>query len=754
MEKLKAPSRIQRVLQPSKSREILDLLAIEQEKAIQREEEYLVALIQESKEFHPQRDVSLLKNMYKEHKRLVETESAFLMKLKELLPELIQNYPKLAPILMTLWVALGVFNDEEWAEGLEEWLTQVLNNVTILKQIWLDTEGIWWVKKHLEWWVEKILDAIQELENTLEKINAMKHPDEVTKQFLENLKKHKKPGSMWIDNLVLSEKALASIQEYKTVYDQQQKNKEQWNQECEEWWKQIVQIVIEQAENEWGNIFQSLQKERNHLSGVDIKTIEDETLEKFNDEVETFEQKIEMKREQKEVLIKKRTDRMDRVTQAETGVVVRWKEKYKDLLERWETWNTTQQTDTDQLQTLKEHLNEGKLIIVQEKQERAFEKLKLKYESIINLLLQEWYNLIDEWLILEKKHIKEDKNELIKNGMNLKYDIQDMERKIAERENNVAMWRKHQNLMKNATTVLLRKYQEKEKSINTRIACRLIEKDLFLRSAELIAKLPEYLAKQEQEWKKPEELVLKIQESSELEESQAEKRVWAIKKFEKEYLEVSSIIDEYFNTGKISEGVHNGRWEVQITGINLKNKTNYAIRRKAVEVPKDGSRWRWRYTSYEKWKKHYCPQSEQPEHAFGDKVKECDLIFKGTIDKESEKVNKILKENVYDQWYELPEWDIETYQNEHITLMRQLLPAHLHHSRHLIRWFTYLCDAPFRHFYLNSWEVQRNDDGTYIWINVSRSRSRLYMNASADNCYWSKGKDKHFSAAFLPCRSR
>ncbi len=260
MEKLKAPSRIQRVLQPSKSREILDLLAIEQEKAIQREEEYLVALIQESKEFHPQRDVSLLKNMYKEHKRLVETESAFLMKLKELLPELIQNYPKLAPILMTLWVALGVFNDEEWAEGLEEWLTQVLNNVTILKQIWLDTEGIWWVKKHLEWWVEKILDAIQELENTLEKINAMKHPDEVTKQFLENLKKHKKPGSMWIDNLVLSEKALASIQEYKTVYDQQQKNKEQWNQECEEWWKQIVQIVIEQAENEWGNIFQSLQK--------------------------------------------------------------------------------------------------------------------------------------------------------------------------------------------------------------------------------------------------------------------------------------------------------------------------------------------------------------------------------------------------------------------------------------------------------------------------------------------------------------
>jgi len=84
--------------------------------------------------------------------------------------------------------------------------------------------------------------------------------------------------------------------------------------------------------------------------------------------------------------------------------------------------------------------------------------------------------------------------------------------------------------------------------------------------------------------------VLKIQESSELEESQAEKRVWAIKKFEKEYLEVSSIIDEYFNTGKISEGVHNGRWEVQITGINLKNKTNYAIRRKAVEVPKDGSR--------------------------------------------------------------------------------------------------------------------------------------------------------------------
>ncbi len=53
--------------------------------------------------------------------------------------------------------------------------------------------------------------------------------------------------------------------------------------------------------------------------------------------------------------------------------------------------------------------------------------------------------------------------------------------------------------MKNATTVLLRKYQEKEKSINTRIACRLIEKDLFLRSAELIAKLPEYLAKQEQE---------------------------------------------------------------------------------------------------------------------------------------------------------------------------------------------------------------------------------------------------------------
>ena len=132
------------------------------------------------------------------------------------------------------------------------------------------------------------------------------------------------------------------------------------------------------------------------MSGVDIKTIEDETLEKFNDEVETFEQKIEMKREQKEVLIKKRTDRMDRVTQAETGVVVRWKEKYKDLLERWETWNTTQQTDTDQLQTLKEHLNEGKLIIVQEKQERAFEKLKLKYESIINLLLQEWYNLIDE----------------------------------------------------------------------------------------------------------------------------------------------------------------------------------------------------------------------------------------------------------------------------------------------------------------------------------------------------------------------
>ncbi|MBP6257325.1 hypothetical protein KA405_06715 [Patescibacteria group bacterium] len=102
MEKLKAPSRIQRVLQPSKSREILDLLAIEQEKAIQREEEYLVALIQESKEFHPQRDVSLLKNMYKEHKRLVETESAFLMKLKELLPELIQKYPKLAPILMTL----------------------------------------------------------------------------------------------------------------------------------------------------------------------------------------------------------------------------------------------------------------------------------------------------------------------------------------------------------------------------------------------------------------------------------------------------------------------------------------------------------------------------------------------------------------------------------------------------------------------------------------------------------------------------
>lgn len=132
------------------------------------------------------------------------------------------------------------------------------------------------------------------------------------------------------------------------------------------------------------------------MSGVDIKTIEDETLEKFNDEVETFEQKIEMKREQKEVLIKKRTDRMDRVTQAETGVVVRWKEKYKDLLERWETWNTTQQTDTDQLQTLIEHLNEGKLIIVQEKQERAFEKLKLKYESIINLLLQEWYNLIDE----------------------------------------------------------------------------------------------------------------------------------------------------------------------------------------------------------------------------------------------------------------------------------------------------------------------------------------------------------------------
>jgi hypothetical protein len=393
MEKLKAPSRIQRLLKPSKSREILELLAIEQEKAIQREEEYLIALIQESKEFHPQWDMWLIKNMYKEHQRLVEAESAFMKKLKELLPELIQQYPRFAPFLMTLWVALGVFNDDEWAEGMEEWLTQVLNNVTILKQIWLDTEGIWWVRKHLEWWVEKILDAIQALENTLEKINAMKHPDEVTKQFLENLKKHKTPGSMWIDNLVLSEKAQALIQEYKQIYDQQQNNKELLIEDCEEWWKQIVQIVIEQSGNEEVGVIQSLKNEWDKLSWVNIKILTDEALEELNDEVQMFEQKIEMKWKQKFVFIKKQIDTMNRVTQAEKWVILRWKEKHKDLMERWNERNIIRQRQIDKLNVLFAQVNEGKMIIDQEKKDRAFEKLRLKWENIIQEILVAYENM-------------------------------------------------------------------------------------------------------------------------------------------------------------------------------------------------------------------------------------------------------------------------------------------------------------------------------------------------------------------------
>lgn len=411
MEKLKAPSRIQRILQPSKSREILDLLAIEQEKAIQREEDYLIALIQESKEFHPQWDMWLIKNMYKEHQRLVEAESAFITKIKELLPELIQQYPRFAPFLMTLWIALGVFNDDEWAEGMEEWLTQVLNNVTILKQIWLDTEGIWWVRKHLEWWVEKILDAIQALENTLEKINAMKHPDEVTKQFLENLKKHKTPGSMWIDNLVLSEKAQALIQEYKQIYDQQQNNKELLIEDCEEWWKQIVKIVIEQSGNEWVAV-SSLQNEWTKLSWVNIKTITDEALEELNDEVHMFEQKIEMKWKQKFVFIKKQIDTMNRVTQAEKWVILRWKEKHKYLFGGiWNEWNIIRQRQIDQLNVLFAQVNEGKMIIEQEKKERVFEKLRLKWENIIQEILVAYEGI-------QSKHEKNEKFAEVKKVLN------------------------------------------------------------------------------------------------------------------------------------------------------------------------------------------------------------------------------------------------------------------------------------------------------------------------------------------------
>ena len=101
-QELKTPSWFTRMFNKGKAEEMIDLLVMEQEKAIRAEEERILKEIQTMADFHPQWDLSVLKNFYAEHECLVEEESAFIIKLRELLPVWIEKYPKLRPLLMTL----------------------------------------------------------------------------------------------------------------------------------------------------------------------------------------------------------------------------------------------------------------------------------------------------------------------------------------------------------------------------------------------------------------------------------------------------------------------------------------------------------------------------------------------------------------------------------------------------------------------------------------------------------------------------
>lgn len=728
-----------------KRAEALALLQDEKENALARAyEQARTMLIDKSNEFNPQQHIGNIQYMQDEYDAVIQGEEQFK-----------QNQWSLIEKILTLLVMLGVLkkNDtyEQNSSNLLDDLHWFLEDAELAKQImtlWLPelpkTSG-----QYISEWVTSFQKHLKSHHKILQDLKTMITPEDLENELLDIF--FDKDREQWTQSWerVLSKAWIDMVHEYRKLYETKYQEIEQRGVALVTERKQLIYLVIKEAKHTWLVEWNELQNQWDSLHVADLSDAE---IEEYGKEIQN---EVEVKQNYlrySKVKYTKLEKIMNQLLFPEWDIwnaVTWWKIKNEDVLYDWirirDEWKQNKEENQKLIVQLQFYIDE----LDKEQKLRVFEKNKQKYTLIIQKLKQQYATLEDQFLPTEKKEIEKKRKVLWEKLVQwVQIDMQQVVNEINELEQQFREWKNNPNFKKRVELVVQTKF------LVGSIEHRIIEQGLFWLTDDDLKNLPEKLAKQEQEGKKPEELILKNQRSPELKQSQAEKRAWAEKQSEKEkYWEVANIIDKYFNTWKIKEWIHNGRWEVQISGINLKNKTNYAIRKKAVEVPKDWSRWKWGNRIYVKWSAHYYQQSNLSAFAFGEKAKETDLIFEGTINNESQKLSNVLKENVYDQWYELPEWNVKTYENDHMTLMKQLLPQHLHQEKRLVRWFAYLCDAPLRQWYLHPWEVKKNKDWTYKWF-TTQSWSRLYMRADNKDHWWYTIGNINDNMAILPCRSR
>lgn len=273
--------------------------------------------------------------------------------------------------------------------------------------------------------------------------------------------------------------------------------------------------------------------------------------------------------------------------------------------------------------------------------------------------------------------------------------------------------------------------------------------------AKMQAKITEnqqLMEKTHREWNK--------ERSTKLKQSQAEKRLWAKWQKDKEqYFAVADIIDDHFESWKIKETIHKGHRATTIKWLSLSNgHTNYAIRKKAVQVPKDGSWWKANEerTTYWDWriKIHYMSQMDISEDDFSEKTEDVDLIFRWTISKETEKIESLLRE-IYNQWYRIEEWTIDReYESLHKEVMKQLLPSKLHDEKFLVWWLSYMADTPMYFWYMSPWDVRIDEDWIFESICCGKYLPRMYCIAARHTCRWTDSACDSEFMAFLPSDSR
>lgn len=259
-----------------------------------------------------------------------------------------------------------------------------------------------------------------------------------------------------------------------------------------------------------------------------------------------------------------------------------WKVKNEDILTELTTIRDERKKLDEENQKMIAQLQEYSIQIDQEKTIRAEEKIKQKYGTTIQTLKNQYATVENTLLGTENEEIEQKRKVLWEKLMQwIKVDLKQAEAEISQLEQQHREWKNNPDFKKRVSLVVQTKYR-----IGS-IEHRLIEQWLFWLSDDDLTKLPEELAKQEQEGKKPEELVLSTVAKEEVDRITTYRtdRMIQINNTDKSKNELKQIADDMIETWEfrleqkawVTWGRFNLWWFSKVFGttdFQIKNKEN------------------------------------------------------------------------------------------------------------------------------------------------------------------------------------